>query len=178
MSFSIDVLVLYQEEIQEYTITKSFRAKAYHESTEKDIEELYEEYGQRLVIPETEPDYFYDSMKGKWYTLGKNDDGLVWAFGLIDTDFGNPLSISAPWIDDEDDFEAFTPVRVKKEFQEDLFVLLSEMLDTSPNKTLLVHPRYQSGDVKIIQGPIPLEKYFKLLIEEKIPFNVYTMVQR
>lgn len=177
MSFSLDVLVLYQEEIKEFTTTNSFYVKAYQETTDEDIKELYEEYGQNLIIPESEPDYFYEGMRGKWYTLGENDDGLVWALGLIDTDFDKLLPISAPWMEDEEDFEAFTPLIVKEEVQEDLYTVLTEMIESSPNKTLIVYPRYQSGDTKIIQGPISFDKYFELLREEKIPFNVYTIIQ-
>lgn len=179
MGFSLDVFVIGQKKGQKYQKTNSFCAEKQYEWTEEDIleeQKNLEKLGEK-VDEVSFP--FYEKTIGKWYTLGKEEDGEVWwALGLIDTDFDKQLSVSASWLSNEEDFENFSPVIVFDEYQEDLETLLGEMIESSPTKSLIIRPRYQSGENEIVQGIIPFEKYMKLLKEEKIPFNVYTIVRK
>lgn len=178
MGFSLDVFVMGQIQGQVYKKTSSFCAEQQYELTDEDILEAQNELKKsgKVIDKVTYP--FYENIVGKWYTLGKEEDGEVWwALGLIDTDFDRHLSVNASWIGNEVNLECFTPVIVKEDYQEDLEKLLEDMLESSPTKTMIILPRYQGGDTEVIQESIPFKKYIQLIKEEKIPFNVYTIIQ-
>ncbi|MFD2386395.1 hypothetical protein [Enterococcus rivorum] len=118
------------------------------------------------------------SVSGVWYTIGTDDDGTFWALQMVDTDFDKHLAVSAPWIKDEEELENFTPVIIKENYLNDFEQLLAEMLEVSPMNTIMILPRYQGGDTEIIQGTISLKEYIQLIKEEKIPFNVCTIVKK
>lgn len=179
MGFSLDVFIAGQVEENKHYKTHSFCAEKQYELTEEDILDAHEELEKSGKIVNDISYPFYENIVGKWYTLGKEEDGEVWwALGLIDTDFDKKLTVSSSWLIDEADSEAFSPVIVEEKYQMDLEKILEEMIESSPTKSLIIYPRYQSPDNEIVQGMIPFKKYIELLKEEKIPFNVYSIVQK
>ncbi|WP_429949303.1 hypothetical protein [Enterococcus sp. AZ101] len=179
MGFSLEVFIVGQVEENKYYKTNSFCAEKQYELTEEDILEAHEELKKSGKIIDDVSYPFYENINGKWYTLGKEEEGEVWwALGLIDTNFDNTLTIAAPWLTDVADCEAFSRVIVKEKYQIDLEKILDEMIESSPTKSLIIYPRYQSPDNEIVQGVIPFKKFIELLREEKIPFNVYSIIQK
>ncbi|WP_034559987.1 hypothetical protein [Carnobacterium gallinarum] len=91
MGFSLDVFVIGQEEEEKYQKTNSFCAEKQYEWTEEDMleEQKNVEKSDKADKAVNEISFpFYEKIIGKWYTLGKEEDGEVWwASGLIDTNY-------------------------------------------------------------------------------------------
>lgn len=120
---------------------------------------------------------FMGGINGVFYNLCI-EDGYLSAYSLIDTDF-EPLNSDAlpSWIEDELTKENLTRLWAKEKYKKDLYKLLKQLQYLSPNKTLMIHTRYQGGDNEVIEGVLTLNKYLSMLDEGTTLFNVCYIIR-
>lgn len=118
-----------------------------------------------------------NSVHGIWYNLLLKD---VVYFGntnlLYETDFDRVISGELyPWLDDRVK-EKFTPFGIKKEYFQDVKTAIGYLINQSPVRSIMMLPLYEKIRTEVIQGPIPYDKYFEMVLRQEIPFNVCTIL--
>lgn len=136
--------------------------------------EMFDETQEILRFKDTWK--FMSSIKGVMYSLGKTEEGLYNAMPLIDTDFKCQKNYTF-WIEDEDVLSNLTTLIFKEEYKNELKNLIKQMMNKSPDNTILFFTRYQGGDKEIICGTITLDEFFKKLNKNMILFNVCYILQ-
>lgn len=167
MAFNLEVLVVGQENKSD--LINDTKIQVITESEE----DILHESDRELLKEE-----FIYNIKGVWHTLGIDNDGLLGTQGLLETNFDKPINQNHyEWLKNQDCLENITPIEVHEDYLDDMRTLLSILIELSPVKMILLLARYQGGDTEIIQGPIPFDLYMEMLQEQKIPFNVYSLIK-
>lgn len=118
-------------------------------------------------------------MPGIWCNIVKKGEVYFLNTSLVfETDFDERINQDQYyWIEDEKRKEAITPFEIKEKYFNDIKNLVTCLVHHSPDKIAMILPLYEKGRIEIIQGPIPLSKYFDLVKQKRVPFNVCTIVQ-
>jgi hypothetical protein len=164
MSYDLEVLVIGQKE----------QIKSDTDSIVKTISEF-----EKKPLRFNDMWSFMTNQEGIWYSLGLEEDDLLWTQNLLETDFNKGINQKCyTWIEDTEYLENITPLRVKKKYLIDYEKTLKCLLSYSPINMIMVLARYQGGDEEIIQGPIRFEKYIDMLQNDEIPFNVCSIIRK
>ena len=117
--------------------------------------------------------------EGIWYSLVVYDE-IYSAVPLCGSDFDCPEEERAipHWISDEKFSEQLTPLFLKEPYIEEIKEILWQLIEESPKKTILFQTRYQCPDKEIIEGVLPFEVFWKLLLEQKLLFNTCYIVHK
>ncbi|MEA4963963.1 hypothetical protein [Lutispora sp.] len=112
--------------------------------------------------------------KGIWYSLVKENNGILNAFPICDSDFeADEDSIEIPyWVSDDSIKYNLTPLIVYEEYRRDFEKIIEFLIKQSPNRTVMFLARYQGGEHEIVCGVLKYEEFTKLLNQSKILFNV------
>ncbi|WP_198342950.1 hypothetical protein [Paenibacillus rubinfantis] len=139
------------------------------------LNEIDDEDGKRYhtIYP------FMTQTSGIWYSLIKEDDGVVYA-SFCDSDFEHVQEDTALpyWMKDEDVKYHLTPLIIKKGYEEDVVKIISYLIEQSPIKTVMLLARYQSEDREIICGVISPEEFWTLLGQGKVLFNTCYIIRK
>lgn len=165
MSYEINILVVGQDSPVELPFQTSICIKNEYDN-ERTVGRYFE------ICP------FFMQTKGTLYSLGRMYPGNFFsALSICDSDFSKPiiLSASTSWIADEAR-ECLTPFIVFREQIDELEKILSFLLDSSPQKQIMFHTRYQGGDTEIICGVIDKMRFFERLERQELYFNVCYIV--
>jgi hypothetical protein len=121
---------------------------------------------------------FLCSLKGVWYSLGKDDDGWFHAMSIIDADFDRVIgNILTPyWVLDDDVISNLSPIIVNNKYMHDIERTIQFLIQQSPNNAIMFLARYQGGEKEIIQGVLDYKEFIILLNQDKILFNVCYIV--
>lgn len=160
MSFDLEVLVVRQSS----PVVVPFSEKI----------EVINEVDDTTVMRFERAFKFMSQTEGVWYSLVKEDRGLKDAYSLCTSDFEiDSKDVESPhWIEDEDVIDGLTPLIIYGEFADEFKRILKYLLGQSPSDMIMFVPRYQSKYFEIIQGVIPINKFFCDLDNNKILFNV------
>lgn len=165
MSYDFNILVLHQSK----PVTIPFNTLI------TTVNEIENDCGKRYhtIWP------FVTQLKGIWYSLIKENDGLVYA-SFCDSDF-EALEDDLPiphWINDPSISYNLTPLLIDKNFRLEIEKIILFLLDQSPIKTIMLLARYQGGDHEIINGILSFEEYIASLDKGKILFNVCYIIKK
>ncbi|MGG4397451.1 hypothetical protein ABEX25_24430 [Paenibacillus thiaminolyticus] len=165
MPFDFNVLVVNQRKKTIFPFSSSISI----------LNEIDDEDGKRYhtIYP------FMTQTSGIWYSLIKEDDGVVYA-SFCDSDFEHVQDDAALpyWIKDEDIKYHLTPLFIKKDFEEEVKKIISYLIEQSPIKTVMLLARYQSDDREIICGVMSPDEFWTLLGEGKVLFNTCYIIRQ
>lgn len=165
MPYDFNVLVVNQREKTRLPFTSPISV----------LNEIDDEGGRRYhtIYP------FMTQTSGIWYSLIKEDDGVVYA-SFCETHFEHVQdeTVLPYWIKDEDVKYQLTPLIIKKDDEEDVKRIISYLIEQSPVKTAMLLARYQSEDKEIISGVMSLDEFWTLLGEEKVLFNTCYIIRQ
>lgn len=116
--------------------------------------------------------------KGVWCSLfeANEDNRYLSAYNICDINDMDSSYINYPfWAESLKGMYVFT-VRdtYKKSFEDVLLYLINK----SPKKQIMFLPRLQGGEYNNVCGVISFEKFFELLSNNKILFNIVYIIQR
>ncbi|WP_313758001.1 hypothetical protein [Tissierella sp.] len=166
MSFDIEVLVIEQKGL----VPIPFVSKI----------EVLNELEHDIVMRFTDTWKFMSQLKGIWYSLVKEDDGIKNAFLLCESDFEiEPEKLPIPlWIDNKDVIYNLTPLIINKDYISDFEEILKFLLEQSPINTIMFLAKYQGGDYEIVEGILPFNDFIIKLKDRKILFNICYLVTK
>ena len=118
-----------------------------------------------------------NSVQGIWYNLLlKNEVYFRNTNLLYETDFDQLVNIELyPWVDEEVK-ENFTPFGIKKEYFPEVKTVIGYLMNQSPIRQIMILPLHTRIKTEVIQGLIPYDEYFDMILRKEIPFNVCTIV--
>jgi hypothetical protein len=121
---------------------------------------------------------FMTQTEGIWYSLVKEDDGVVYAsFCYSNFDQKESEKTQPYWVIEDNVKSGLTPLLIKKEFEEEFKKIITFLMDQSPIKTIMLLPRYQGSDEEVICGVLSLDDFWLLLNEQKILFNTSYIIR-
>lgn len=117
---------------------------------------------------------FFSHAKGILYSIVTEfNEGFYSSYKLCDSDFEAtvPDYLLPIWISEDAKYN-ITPLLIKDDMQKDFIKIVQKILESSPQKRVLFHSRYQGGDEEIILGTIKMSKFINMLINKEIMFNI------
>lgn len=146
------------------------------------------EFSSKIIVKNEIEDEFYryasiwpflTNTEGIWYSLVTEHSGLSDAYAICDSDFKkNENEIEMPyWIEDEDIKYDLTPLIIREEFRADFEKIVNSIIETSPERTIMILASYQSSNKEIVCGVMSFAEYLKLLDNNKVLFNVCYIIR-
>ncbi len=132
-----------------------------------------------LDTPKYDTWQFIYELKGTWYYLGREEDGLYTAMPFCDSNFEiseNELPIPH-WIKSEEVSYHLTPLKIREEYVKEFKKIVEFFINESPHKMIMLFARYQGGNQEIIQGVISLGEFYELLNSGAILFNICYVIK-
>lgn len=117
---------------------------------------------------------FMTMQKGTWVNLLNSERSFLGAFGLCDIDdseIQNDVAGYPVWIQDEELYD-LSPIVVFDEYIEEFRKILNNLVSRSTNGRMMFLARYQGVETEVVCGTIPMTRFFELLSEKRILFNV------
>ena len=160
MSYDLNILCINQNDASSLPFASSIELRS-------EFDSLY--YGRYSSIWP-----FTSSLKGVWYSLGKEEDGWFNTMSIIDADFDKEAgrNLAPFWILDVDVLSNLSPMIVRDEHRRDLEKIIHFLIQQSSIKTIMFLARYQGGETEIIEGVLKYEEFIGLLRQSKILFNI------
>ncbi|MDO5539021.1 MAG: hypothetical protein Q4F83_02950 [Eubacteriales bacterium] len=118
------------------------------------------------------------SMNGIWYNVLIRDEVYFYNTSLlIETDFDETeIDVGKDYCMEED-VGGHTQFIITEKYFEELKQLIGYLMNQSPIKTIMILPLYEKMNREVIRGTVSFTRYFEMVKERKIPFNVCTIVQ-
>lgn len=139
-----------------------------HSNNSKNMKKRYEEN-----FP------YYANMRGVRCSLFDADieNRFLSAFNICDIKTKDPSEIDYPFWTAEDKRTGMFVLRIRKDYENDFKKALTYLWSQSPNKSILFLPRLQGGEYNNVCGVITLERFFELLSNDKILFNIVYIIK-
>lgn len=160
MSYDLNILCTNQDKVSKLPFTSSIELR-----NENDFPELGR---YNSIWP------FMCSLKGIWYSIGKDDDGWFNAMSLVDADFDKVVDRSdiPYWIFDDEVISNLRPLNVYDEYKNEFNNIIEFLIQQSPHNHIMFLARFQGGEKEIVHGVLKCEEFTELLSQSKILFNV------
>lgn len=163
MEFELSVLCLHQETVSRFR-------KGLRVIVKNELEDGNPRY--RTIWP------FLNQTRGILYHLGVFEGSIYTASPLYTIYFdAEDGSFSLPdWIRDS---EYLQPMFLESEYQEEIREILLRLIEDSPQKMILFHTRgiLDRRQKEIIEGVIPFEIFWTLMLEERLLANVCYIIR-
>lgn len=163
MGYSLEVLVVGQKEHSEIPFKSPLKLE-WENGISGDIR-------LRRLCP------IMSSVNGIWYNILIKDEVYFYNTSLlIESDFEKEIDAGSDFCIEED-ARWHTKFGISEKYFDDLKQVTGYLMNQSPIKTIMIMPLYERIKREVIRGTVSFTRYFEMVREGRIPFNVCTIVQ-
>lgn len=166
MSFDLEILVRGRKKVKPFNFEKIRM-----ETGNSHSKNMRYRYGDTFL--------FYASMRGVRCSLyeANTANRYLSAFHICCINPKEISEINYPFWTDESERSGMYVLKIRDGYVSDFKKALTYLWQQSPKKSILFLPRLQGGEYNNVCGVITLNRFFELLSNDKILFNVVYIIQ-